>query len=78
MATVYKSDKQKALEEFLNDEVEKLAPRLFKWRGRLYEVVSYQSTLKKHNWSQYVKIGSFMMREMTNETIKKYFPKHAS
>lgn len=76
MPKTYKNPRQQALEEFLNDSVEKLAVGLFKWRGRYYEVLPYRMTLKRHNWSQFVRLGEgFMMREASNEIIKKYYPK---
>lgn len=69
-------NKQKSLEDFLNDSVEKITPRLFKWRGRYYEVLTYQQTLKKHNWSQFVTLGGdWRMREMSVAMMRKYYPK---
>jgi hypothetical protein len=76
MPKTYINYRQQALENFLNDSVEKLTPRLFKWRGRYYEVLTYQETLKKHNWSQFVSLqGDWKMREASPEVIKKYYPK---
>lgn len=76
MKNTNKSIRQQALEAFLNDEVEKKALSLYFWRGRYYEVLPYRTTLKRHNWSQFVGIGEgFMMREASKEIIKKYYPK---
>ena len=76
MPKTYKNSRQQALEEFLNDSVEKLAVGLFKWHGRYYEVVPHHYTLRRHNWSQFVTIsGGFRMREASEEIIKKYYPK---
>ena len=72
----YKCDRQQALEAFLNDEVERLALSVYKWRGKYYEVLTYRQTLKRHNWSQFVTLaGDWRMREANEYIIKKYYPK---
>lgn len=78
MPKTYKNLRQQALENFLNDGVEKITPRLFKWRGRYYEVLTYSETLRKHNWSQFVSLqGDWKMREMSSDMLQKYYPKVA-
>jgi hypothetical protein len=69
-------NRQQALEEFLNDNVVKLATGLYTWRGKYYEVLTYTKTLKRHNWSQFITIeGGYRMREASLDIIKKYYPK---
>lgn len=69
-------NRQQALEFFLNDKVERKALGLYLWRGKYFEVLTYQKTLKRHNWSQFVTIaGGYKMREASEEIIKKYYPK---
>lgn len=71
-----KINRQKLLEELLNDKVEKITARLFRWRGLYYEVLPYSLTLKRHNWSGFVRLGDgFMMREASVDIIKKYYSK---
>lgn len=74
--TMKNMSRKQILENFLNDEVVKLTPRLFLWRGHYYEVLTYQETLKKHNWSQFVSLqGDWKMREISEEMVRKYYPK---
>jgi hypothetical protein len=68
--------RQQSLETFLNDKVRRLALGLYEWRGHYYEVVTYQMTLRRHNWSQYIRLDErFSMREMSEAMIKKYYPR---
>lgn len=76
---IFKNDRQKALEQLINDTTVKLALGLYSWHDRYYEVVPYTFTQKRHNWSQFIKQiyknKTFMIREASDEVIKKYFPK---
>lgn len=72
---MFKSNRHQAIEGFLNDEVERLALSLYKWRGRYYEVLTRTQTLRRHNWSQFVRLtGGYMVRELTLDMVKKYYP----
>lgn len=72
-------DRQKALEEFLGDKVEKLALGLYSWRGKYYEVLPSRLTTIRHNWSGFVRLERgkkvWMMREASDEIVMKYYPK---
>jgi len=76
---VFKNNRQKALEEFLNDHVNKLALGVYEWRGNYYEVLPYSVTQSRHNWSGFIKQAYrekvFMIREASDEILKKYYPK---
>ncbi len=79
MENLFKNNRQRALEEMVNDSVEKLALGVYKWHERYYEVVPYTTTLKRHNWSGFVayefKGKTYMIREASNDILKKYYPK---
>lgn len=79
MRKLFKNNRQKALEEFLNDEVQKLALGVYIWRGKYYEVLPYERTLKRHNWSGFVRAHLddkiFMIREASDEVLNRYYPK---
>lgn len=67
--------RQQALEEFLGQNVTRLHISLYKWHQLYYEVLPYSLTLKRHNWSGFVKLtDKFVMREISNKMIKKYYP----
>lgn len=72
-------DRQKALEEFLNSGVEKLALGLYLWRGKYYEVLPSRLTTVRHNWSGFVRLEHkgkvWMMREASDDVLKRYYPK---
>lgn len=74
-----KNDRQKCLEEFLNDDVVCKALGLYFWHDRYYEVLPHSLTLKRHNWSGFVrrhyKGKTYMVREASDEIVKKYYPK---
>lgn len=69
-------ERQRALENFLGDKVTPLALGLYLWRGKYYEVLPYTLVLKRHNWSQFVRLqGDFRMREASLDIVKEYYPK---
>ena len=79
MENLFKNKRQRALEEMVNDSVEKLALGVYKWGQTYYEVVPYSTTLKRHNWSGFVayefKGHTYMVREASSDVLKKYYPK---
>ena len=74
-----KLPQQKVIEDFLNDSVEKVGNSVYKWGKRYYEVLPYHSTIKRHNWSGFVRHErggkTWAIREASNEVIAKYYPK---
>lgn len=73
--TLMKMTKKRALEEFLNDEVQEVEKRLFKWRSRYYEVLPRSLVVRRHLSSHFVTLNDqYMMREATDHVIKKYYP----
>lgn len=73
-----KSNRQKALESLVNDEVARLTIAIYKWRRTFYEVLPYTTTLRRHNYNGFVKVvvgkETFMVREASNEVLQKYYP----
>lgn len=73
-----KNDRQKCLEEWLNSDVVKLALGLYLWRGRYYEVLPHSLTIKRHNWSGFIrrsyKKKTYMVREASDDIVKQYYP----
>ena len=72
-------DRKKCLEEWLNSEVSQLALGLYLWRDRYYEVLPHSLTLKRHNWSGFIrrhyKGKTYMVREASDQIVKEYYPK---
>lgn len=71
----YKTLRQRALEEFLNDEVQPLHKCLFRWGEMVYEVIPYSWTVKRRNSSGFVRAGAYAVREATPTVLKKYYKK---
>lgn len=68
-------NRKKALEKFLNSEVQTLALGLYLWRDKYYEVLPHSLTRKRHNWSQFIKLDDrFSMREASRDVLKRYYP----
>ena len=71
-------DRQKALELFLGDKVYPEHLGLYLWRERYYEVLPSRLTRKRHNWSGFVRLEhkgkTWMMREVSDDVLKKYYP----
>lgn len=76
--------RQKALQEFLNDFVIKTTLGLYFWHDKYYQVLPYNKVKTKlgkgHNVNQFViiyyKDKKFALREMSDLTLKKYYPKY--
>jgi len=70
--------RQQVLADFLNEpDIVKLALGLYSWRGISYEVLPYSLTIKRHNWSGFIRYmykgNVYCIREATNDMIKKYY-----
>ena len=75
---IMKNDRQKAIENLLNDDVQKIVLGLYLWRNKYYEVLPYSLVYKRHNWNSFIKIKFnnkiYMMREASDDVIQKYYP----
>jgi len=68
-----------ALQDFLNDKVIRIAPRLYLWRNTYYQCLPYQSILKsrktradhfvRHEYNGEL----YGIREMSKALLKKYY-----
>ena len=68
--------RKKFLTEFLDDTVVEIEKGLFLWKNIYYEVLPYSTTLKRHNWSGFVRYRDiYMFREASMIVIKKWYPK---
>lgn len=69
--------KLKILSDMLNDNVQCVENRLYKWRDMYYEVLPYALIEKRQNWSQFAIVGyrgkKYGFREASERIIKKYY-----
>ncbi len=73
-----KNFKQKALEEFLNDEVQMINPTLYIWRAKPYQVLTlkqiYKFKSKPDHFIRIVKgLKAVYFRTLSEELTEKYY-----